>query len=130
MTGEEDEKTVWSGDGTLFEFGEGWKERGRGQARIKVAAAGQGRIIMRQRGNLRLLLNANLWPDMAVNSMDGGMGVTFAVHNAAADVTAKEENGASTESGAKTKMTTYAFRTKAQQTLTELSAAVEAHKGG
>lgn len=46
------------------------------------------------------------------------------------DVTAKEENGASTDSGAKAKMTTYAFRTKAQQTLTELTAAVEANKGG
>lgn len=38
---------------------------------------------MRQRGNLRLLLNANLWSDMAVNRMDGGLGVTFALHNAA-----------------------------------------------
>ena len=45
--------------------------------------AGQARIIMRQRGNLRLLLNANLWEDMAVNVMDGALGVTFAVHNAA-----------------------------------------------
>ena len=34
---------------------------------------------MRQRGNLRLLLNANLWPDMAVNQMDGGKGATLAV---------------------------------------------------
>lgn len=40
--------------------------------------------MMRQRGNLRLLLNGNLWSDMAVNKMDGGLGVTFALHNAAA----------------------------------------------
>ena len=41
LTGEEDEQTLWSGDGTLFEFGpSGWKERGRGQARVKVAACG------------------------------------------------------------------------------------------
>ena len=38
---------------------------------------------MRQRGNLRVLLNGNLWSDMAVNKMDGGLGVTFALHNAA-----------------------------------------------
>ena len=27
---------------------------------------------MRQRGNLRLLLNANLWAEMQVTKMDGG----------------------------------------------------------
>lgn len=35
-------------------------------------AAGQARLVMRQRGNLRLLLNANLWPQMPVSMMDGG----------------------------------------------------------
>ena len=34
--------------------------------------AGQARLVMRQRGNLRLLLNANLWPKMPVSMMDGG----------------------------------------------------------
>ena len=47
---------------------------------------------MRQRGNLRLLLNANLWPEMAVNEMDGGKGATFAVVNAT-DGGAAEANG-------------------------------------
>ena len=28
--------------------------------------------MMRARGNLRLLLNANLWPEMKVTLMDGG----------------------------------------------------------
>jgi hypothetical protein len=42
VTGEEDEQTVWSADGTLFEFGSnGWKERGRGQARVKAATNGE-----------------------------------------------------------------------------------------
>ena len=35
-------------------------------------AAGQARLVMRQRGNFRLLLNANLWPQMPVIMMDGG----------------------------------------------------------
>ena len=48
--------------------------------------------MMRQRGNLRLLLNANLWPEMAVNEMDGGKGATFAVVNAT-DGGAPEANG-------------------------------------
>ena len=48
---------------------------------------------MRQRGNLRLLLNANLWDDMAVNVMDGGVGVTFAVQNAVAAPAAAAKDG-------------------------------------
>ena len=32
---------------------------------------GQARLVMRQRGNFRLLLNANLWPQMLVSMMDG-----------------------------------------------------------
>ena len=48
---------------------------------------------MRQRGNLRLLLNANLWPEMAINEMDGGKGATFAVVNAADDSVAEAAGG-------------------------------------
>jgi len=41
-TGEEGERTVFSGDGTLFSFGSagGWKERGRGELRVKVGQSG------------------------------------------------------------------------------------------
>lgn len=35
------------------------------------ASSGQARLVMRQRGNFRLLLNANLWPQMPVSMMDG-----------------------------------------------------------
>lgn len=35
------------------------------------ACSGQARLVMRQRGNFRLLLNANLWPHMPVSMMDG-----------------------------------------------------------
>ena len=173
-TGEEGERTVFAGDGTLFSFDTaGWRERGRGELRVKVDRSGapflthvgdplpsgcsfprggrvleracsmtddrqlihnertpprhlgfadqglswgtacvplgcgtqlvrwacslcdtgQARLVMRQRGNLRLLLNANLWDDMAVNVMDGGVGVTFAVQNAVAAPAAVTKDG-------------------------------------
>lgn len=62
------------GDGTLFEYDEKrqWRERGRGEMRVNVANNGQARLVMRSKGNLRLLLNANLWPDMKITLMDGG----------------------------------------------------------
>ena len=34
---------------------------------------------MRARGNLRLLLNANLWPEMKVTLMDGGKVLPMAI---------------------------------------------------
>lgn len=40
-TGEEGERTVFSGDGTLFSFDTGgWRERGRGELRVKVDQSG------------------------------------------------------------------------------------------
>jgi len=128
VTGEEGERTVWTGDGTLFEFSDGaWRERGRGQARVNVTSTGSARIVMRQRGNLRLLLNANLWSDMAVNRMDGGLGVTFALHNAATDAS-NGEGAVPAEGATKPALSTFAFRTKTQQTLTDLTTAIETHK--
>ena len=32
----------------------------------------QARMVMRSKGQLRLLMNANLWPDMKITPMDGG----------------------------------------------------------
>lgn len=32
----------------------------------------QARLVMRSKGQLRLLMNANLWPDMRATPMDGG----------------------------------------------------------
>lgn len=64
-----------AGDGVLFEYAESqWRERGRGEMRVNVAvgAGAQARLVMRQRGNLRLLLNANLFPGMKLTPMDGG----------------------------------------------------------
>ena len=33
---------------------------------------GQARLVMRSKGQLRLLMNANLWPEIKVTPMDGG----------------------------------------------------------
>lgn len=75
-TGEEDEQAVFTAQGTLFEFdaGKTWRERGRGELRVNVPKQGGGaaRLVMRSKGNLRLLMNASLWPDMVVTKMDDG----------------------------------------------------------
>ena len=88
---------------------------------------------MRQRGNLRLLLNANLWPEMAINEMDGGKGATFAVVNAtddsaaeadgsgkAADSAAAAAAAGSTSGGDRPSgLTTFAVRFKTAQILSQ-----------
>ena len=79
---------------------------------------------MRQRGNYRLLLNANVWPGINVAAMDGGKGVTFAIVNCTAAPGAEEgatpspnkEAAAEGEEGSKdsqdSKLSTYAVRFK------------------
>ncbi len=42
-----------------------------------MAPGGRARLVMRARGNLRLLLNGNLWPEMKVTLMDGGKARLF-----------------------------------------------------
>lgn len=64
-----------AGDGTLFEYDESerqWRERGRGEMKVNVGASGTARLIMRNKGNFRLLLNASIWPGMKVTPMEGG----------------------------------------------------------
>lgn len=103
-----------AGDAVLYEFLDGaWKERGRGELRINTprgaapAAAGSSaggdkpgaaRLLMRQRGNLRLILNATLYPSMAPSPMLGGKGITLACVNHAA---APFEPGAAAAAGGK-----------------------------
>lgn len=74
VTGEEGENVLWSGEGSLYEFdaAKSWKERGKGELRINRAPGRPARFVMRQRGHHRLLMNANLWPQMKVTPMDGG----------------------------------------------------------
>jgi hypothetical protein len=74
-------------DGVLYEYmsaDNSWRERGRGEFRInKDSATGRCRMVMRQRGAQRLLMNAALYVGMSTTKMPGGKGVTFAVVNAA-----------------------------------------------
>lgn len=86
-TGEENENSVFCADSVLFEFIDGaWKERGKGEVKVNVSTAGTGkaRLIMRARGNYRLILNASLFPDMKLTNMDK-KGITFACVNSAAE---------------------------------------------
>jgi hypothetical protein len=66
--GEEKEKPIFAADASLFEFlGGEWKECGRGEIRLNLPEdKDRGpRLVMRSKGNLGLLLNANLFPDMS-----------------------------------------------------------------
>ncbi|KAI3463352.1 hypothetical protein Pfo_020015 [Paulownia fortunei] len=86
-TGEENEKAVFTSDSVLFEFIDGtWKERGKGELKVNVSTTGTGkaRLIMRARGNYRLILNASLFPDMKLTNMDK-KGITFACVNSAGE---------------------------------------------
>ncbi len=40
--------------------------------KVNVGASGTARLIMRNKGNFRLLLNASIWPGMKVTPMEGG----------------------------------------------------------
>ncbi|KAH8521067.1 hypothetical protein H0E87_002207 [Populus deltoides] len=82
-TGEENERVVFSADSVVFEFLDGgWKERGKGELRVNVSTTGaeRARLLMRARGNFRLILNANIYPDMKLTNMDK-RGITFACMN-------------------------------------------------
>ena len=57
----------------LFEYIDSqWRERGRGEMKMNVGVGDKARLVMRQRGNLRLLLNANIFPLFKLTPMDGG----------------------------------------------------------
>ncbi|KAF9685223.1 hypothetical protein SADUNF_Sadunf03G0032500 [Salix dunnii] len=115
-TGEENERVVFSADSVLFEFLDGgWKERGKGELKVNVSAAGaeRARLLMRARGNLRLILNASLYPDMKLTNMDK-RGITFACMN-------------STGEG-KDSLSTFALKFKDGSIVKEFCASVTAHK--
>ncbi|XP_073015465.1 nuclear pore complex protein NUP50B-like [Primulina eburnea] len=86
-TGEENEEAVFTADSMLFEFvASTWKERGKGELKVNVSTSGTGkaRLIMRARGNYRLILNASLYPDLKLTDMEK-RGVTFACVNSASE---------------------------------------------
>lgn len=116
-TGEEQEKVAFSADATLFEFADGgWKERGKGELKVNISegTVGKSRLVMRSKGNYRLLLNASLFPDMKMTSMES-RGVTFVCVNSAAD----GKNG----------MTTYAVKLKDSLSAASFREAVDTYKG-
>ncbi|BDA51158.1 probable E3 SUMO-protein ligase RanBP2 at C-terminar half [Coccomyxa sp. Obi] len=130
VTGEEEERSVFSGDGVLFEYIDSqWRERGRGEMKVNVGVGDKARLVMRQRGNLRLLLNANIFPLFKLTPMDGGKGVTFACINAAmtGDAAATKKDDESKEGEASVDLSTFAFRVKVPGKLEEFTQAVQAH---
>ncbi|KAL3343675.1 hypothetical protein AABB24_027281 [Solanum stoloniferum] len=115
-TGEENEKPVFTADSVLFEYlNGGWKERGKGELKVNVSTTGEGkgRLVMRSKGNYRLILNASLFPEMKLANMDK-KGVTFACLNSAADGKG---------------LSTIALKFKDASTVDEFRAAVVEHKG-
>ncbi|KAJ7563345.1 hypothetical protein O6H91_03G106400 [Diphasiastrum complanatum] len=116
-TGEEKEKAVFAADATLFEFvDKAWKERGKGELRVNLSedAECKARLVMRSKGNLRLLLNASLFRDMRLNRMDS-KSITFACANSASTL---KVGG----------LTTYALKLKDVSVSENFIAVVEAHK--
>jgi len=116
-TGEENENAVFTADSVLFEFIEGgWKERGKGELKVNVPTNEQGkaRLVMRARGNYRLILNARLYPDMKLTNMEK-RGITFACMN-------------STGEG-KGDLSTFALKFKDASIVEEFRVAVTEHKG-
>ncbi|XP_055826584.1 nuclear pore complex protein NUP50A [Solanum dulcamara] len=115
-TGEENEKPVFTADSILFEYlNGGWKERGKGELKVNVSTTGEGkgRLVMRTKGNYRLILNASLFPEMKLANMDK-KGVTFACLNSAGD--------------GKGGLSTIALKFKDASILEEFRAAVVEHK--
>jgi Ran-binding protein 3 len=117
QTGEENEKLVFAADASLFEFlGGEWKECGRGEIRLNLPEdkVRTPRLVMRSKGIIWLLLNANLFPDMKPTKMDN-RGVTFVCANSAGE--------------AKVGLTTYAVRMKDSAMAADFLASVQIHKG-
>ena len=89
-TGEEDEECIFTTDGALYEFvtqegsAPSWKERGRGELRVNLGKNGGARLVMRAKGNFRLILNAAMWKGQSFSKMEGGKGLSFPAKNAVA----------------------------------------------
>ncbi|XP_073017581.1 nuclear pore complex protein NUP50A [Primulina eburnea] len=115
-TGEENEKTVFVAYSVLFEYvGGAWKERGKGDLKVNVPTTGTGksRLVMRSRGNYRLILNANLFPDLKLTNMDK-KGITFTCVNSAGE--------------AKDGLSTIALKFKDASSVEDFHTAVTFHK--
>ena len=115
-TGEENEKAVFTADSALYEYLDGgWKERGKGELKLNVPVSGgeRARLVMRTKGNYRLVLNASLYNDMSLKDMDK-KGVTFACMNSIGE--------------SPSSLATFALKFKDTGTREEFKDAVESHK--
>ncbi|KAL5231295.1 hypothetical protein ABZP36_030071 [Zizania latifolia] len=115
-TGEENEKAVFTADSALYEYLDGgWKERGKGELKLNIPESGgeRSRLVMRAKGNYRLILNASLYKDMSMKDMDK-KGVTFACMNSIGD--------------SQSALVTFALKFRDTGIRDEFKAAVEMHK--
>ncbi|KAI4970468.1 hypothetical protein ZWY2020_001382 [Hordeum vulgare] len=115
-TGEENEMAVFTADSAMYEYLDGgWKERGKGELKLNVPVSGgeRSRLVMRAKGNYRLVLNASLYDDMSLKDMEK-KGVTFACVNSTGESPAG--------------LTTFALKFKDTGVRDDFKAAVEAHK--
>ena len=115
-TGEENEKAVFNADSALYEYLDGgWKERGKGELKLNVPVSGgeRARLVMRAKGNYRLVLNASLYDDMSLKDMDK-KGVTFACVNSIGE--------------SQSSLATFALKFKDTFIREEFKAVVETHK--
>ena len=61
VTGEEDEKNIVEINCKLFAFVDSnWQERGHGTLRLNDKSRDESRVVFRQAGNLRVLLNTKV----------------------------------------------------------------------
>ena len=113
-TGEENEEAAFSADSIMFEYLDGgWRERGKGEVKVNVSSnGGKARLVMRAKGNYRLILNASLYPQMKLASMDK-KGITFACVN----------------SEGRDGLSTFALKFKDPTIVEEFRVAVDKHKG-
>ncbi|KAL0661348.1 hypothetical protein Bca4012_098185 [Brassica carinata] len=113
-TGEENEEAAFSADSIMFEYLDGgWRERGKGEVKVNVSSNGdKARLVMRAKGNYRLILNASLYPEMKLASMDK-KGITFACVN----------------SEGRDGLSTFALKFKDPTIVEEFRVAVDKHKG-
>uniref|UniRef100_A0A453SU20 RanBD1 domain-containing protein n=4 Tax=Triticinae TaxID=1648030 RepID=A0A453SU20_AEGTS len=115
-TGEENEMAVFTADSAMYEYLDGgWKERGKGELKLNIPVSGgeRSRLVMRAKGNYRLVLNASLYDDMSLKDMEK-KGVTFACINSTGDSPGR--------------LTTFALKFKDTGVRDDFKAAVEAHK--
>ncbi|XP_055636873.1 ran-binding protein 3 [Toxorhynchites rutilus septentrionalis] len=68
ITGEEDERNVVEINCKLFAFAKSnWEERGHGTLRLNDKDSRESRVVFRQAGNLRVIINTKVWSGMTAD---------------------------------------------------------------